>query len=120
MCGGKGLNTIYKMEYTKDSFCSITQRFEELDSDGKVQPGNGGILTNPTGDGEQFVWTPRVEGDPFNMTAVRSKTGDMKGFRTFYDNPFAPDGLIYLSWNEETSILESPEWSEIQYMAVDK
>lgn len=87
-CGGKSSNTIFKLAYQKDFLCSIVQKFDEVSSNGDVRYGNGGVLTNPSGDGERFVWSPRVEGEPFNMTAVRSKSGTVKGFKTFSDNPY--------------------------------
>jgi hypothetical protein len=63
--------------------------------------GNGGVLTNPSGDGERLVWTPRVEGTPFNMTAVRAKSGTVKGFKTFSDNPYWNKGLKFISWHAD-------------------
>jgi len=51
-CGGKHSNTIFKLAYQKDFLCSIEQKFDEFDSNGKVKYGNGGVLTNPRGDGE--------------------------------------------------------------------
>ena len=100
-CGGKHENTVYKLDYQKDFLCSIDQKFDEIDLAGKVMFGNGGVLTNPSGDGEQFVWTPRVEGDPFNMTAVRSKSGTVKGFKVFSDNPYYKSGLTFITWYQE-------------------
>lgn len=87
-CGGKGANTAFKIDYLKDKLCDVDWLFEELADDGSVNFGNGGRLRNPSKDGERFFWAPRVEGDPFNMTAVRSKSGDVKGFKLFPDNPF--------------------------------
>jgi hypothetical protein len=97
-CGGKSVNNIFRLEYQKDHICSIEQKFDEMDSNGKVMVGNGGNLTNPIGDGERFVWSPRVEGDPFNLTAIRSKSGVVKGFKTFTDNPLYEDGLKFITW----------------------
>lgn len=106
ICGGKASNTIFKLGYQKDFLCSIEQKFDELDENDNVNYGNGGVLTNPTGDGERFVWTPRVEGDPFNMTAVRSKSGTVKGFKTFSDNPYYKSGLRFITWYEEDGTKE--------------
>jgi hypothetical protein len=63
--------------------------------------GNGGNVTNPSNDGERFVWTPRVEGEPFNMTAVRSKSGIVKGFKTFSDNPYYNRGIKIITWYQK-------------------
>jgi hypothetical protein len=106
ICGGKGVNTIYRLAYGKDKLCSIKQKFDELDKNGVIQYGNGGELTNPNGDGELFLWTPRVEGDPFYLSAVRTKDGEVKGFKTFSDNPFYSSGLKFLTWDASTGKLE--------------
>lgn len=68
-------------------------------ADGSTNFGNGGVMSNPSGDGEVFVWTPRVEGDPFNMISVRSKSGAIKGFKLLEDNPYYSQ-FKFLSWNE--------------------
>ena len=70
-----------------------------MKEDGSTNFGNGGVLSNPSGDGELFVWTPRVEGDPFNMVCVRSKSGAVKGFKLLEDNPYYSQ-FKFLSWNE--------------------
>lgn len=117
ICGGKGANSIFKLDYEKDDFCNANQKFDEMKSNGKVSYGNGGVLSNDAGDGEQFTWTPRVEGDGFNMTAVRSKDGTVKGFKTFSDNPYYNDGLKFLQWNEEEGTLTA---TGVSYTAVSK
>jgi hypothetical protein len=80
--------------------------------------GNGGVLTNPSDDGERFVWTPRVEGEPFNMTAIRSKEGIVKGFKTFTDNPFYKKGLKIITWYEEDGEKELNA-NGIRYLGVE-
>jgi hypothetical protein len=42
-----------------------------------------------------------VEGEPFNMTAVRSKSGTVKGFKIFSDNPFYSQGMKFITWYEK-------------------
>ena len=88
ICGGKHAITAFKLDYEKDKFCGVSKKFDELYEDGSTNFGNGGVMTNPSGDGEVFVWTPRVEGDPFNMIVVRSKSGAVKGFKLLEDNPY--------------------------------
>ena len=105
-CGGKHAITAFMMDYQKDNLCGFEQKFDELRSDGSTNYGNGGVLSNPSGDGETFVWTPRVEGDPFNMIAVRSKSGSVKGFKLLQDNPYY-SSFKFLSWNEAEGKLEA-------------
>lgn len=115
-CGGLFAITAYKLDYGKDRFCGINQKFDEINADGTTNWGNGGVMTNPSGDGEYFTWTPRIEGDSFNMVAVRSKSGVIKGFKLFEDNPFYQD-IKFLSWNERESTLEA---NGVTYKAVKK
>lgn len=79
------------MDYEKDKLCDFYSKFDELREDGTVNYGNGGELSNPSGDGEVFVWEPRVEGHPFELIAVRSKSGYVKGFKLLEGNPFYRD-----------------------------
>lgn len=81
--------------------------------------GNGGVLTNPSDDGERFVWTPRVEGEPFNMTAIRSKEGIVKGFKTFTDNPFYKKGLKIITWQYEEDGEKELNANGIRYLGVE-
>jgi len=117
-CGGKHSNTIIKLSYQKDFLCSIEQKFDELKSNGDINYGNGGVLTNPSDDGERFTWTPRVEGEPFNMTAIRSKSGTVKGFKTFSDNPYYNDGLKFITWYEADGEKEM-DANGVKYFGVD-
>ena len=50
--GGKFANTAFKFPFSKDKFCGADMKFDEMKPTGETNWGNGGILTNPSGDGE--------------------------------------------------------------------
>lgn len=80
-CGGKDANTVYLLDYTKDKLCGFSSKFDEVDDFGVIIYGEGGILSNPSGDGEVFIWSPRMVEEPeITLYAIRSRDGVVKGF----------------------------------------
>jgi hypothetical protein len=90
---------MYRLIYLKNKLCSANIRFSELDISGNEMPDSKGELTNPSGDGQNFVWSfGEVFAESFKLDALRNKHGEVQGFKTGEDCPYLEDGLTFLKW----------------------
>lgn len=104
-CGGANQNTVYRLDYVKDKLCSVEQKFDRLDENGAIMYGYGGMLTNPSGDGENFVIVP-VDGEPIELTVVRTREGTVKGFKVSESSELYAAGITFFSYYEEDGYSE--------------
>lgn len=102
-CGGLAANSKYRLNFEKNKLCEADIIFNELDREGKIMENSKGELKNPSGDGKVFIWSfgdVDVYKESFNLTALRNKYGDVKGFFTGPDSPYYNDGLKFINWHQ--------------------
>lgn len=98
-CGGVKVNSVYRLIYEKNKLCSAKIKFNELDINGKELAESKGELQNPSGDGQNFVWSfGEAFAESFKLDALRNKKGEVLGFKTGEDCPYLEDGLTFLEW----------------------
>lgn len=119
-CGGASQNSAYRLDYVKDRLCSIEQKYEMTDANGAIVYGRGGELTNPSGDGENFVIVPdSAEGEIMELVVVRTREGTIKGFKVTDENSTAYEsGFTFLSYYEEDGYSELFA-NGVTYISVD-
>ena len=101
-CGGNTTNSVYRLNYLKNKVCGANITFVELDVNGEEMAHSKGHLDNPTGDGQNFVWSfGEVFAESFSLSAVRNKNGQVQGFYTGEDCPYLEEGLTFLKWMEK-------------------
>jgi hypothetical protein len=75
-CGGNMTNSHYRLSYEKNKLCDANIIFNELDIYGDILPNSKGALTNPSGDGQKFIWSfGKVFAESFTLDALRNSYG---------------------------------------------